>query len=211
MGANLSCPSGFEPGILLTCHVACPPDFKYVQEPGTVIGPPTEKCVYRSNNSLSVRLNPLPQLNTGDSVPTSFTEEHDRVLAETENIKGVAASQDKKSKELDANRYGYEKEYTQIQSEYAAWKDSQSAQEKLREVKNSLKPFRPPTAPSSDLEKERKEITDLAKRNMFFIQAALFLVVLAMLSYFMFSLDTANLIAFALLCVGIAMGFFLRR
>jgi hypothetical protein len=81
----------------------------------------------------------------------------------------------------------------------------------FRQVIDSLKPFRPPTAPASDLQKERKEITELAKRNLFFVQAALFLVVLAMLSYFMFSLDTANLIAFALLCVGIAMGFFLRR
>jgi hypothetical protein len=81
----------------------------------------------------------------------------------------------------------------------------------FRQVIDSLKPFRPPTAPASDLEKERKEITNLAKRDMFFVQAALFLVVLSMLSYFMFSLETANLIAFALLCVGIAMGFFLRR
>jgi len=81
----------------------------------------------------------------------------------------------------------------------------------IQEVIDSLKPFRPPTAPASDLEKERKEITNLAKRDMFFVQAALFLVVLSMLSYFMFSLETANLIAFALLCVGIAMGFFLRR
>jgi hypothetical protein len=82
---------------------------------------------------------------------------------------------------------------------------------KIREVTDSLKPFRPPTAPSSDLEKERKEITNLATRNLYFIQIALFLVVLSMLSYFMFSLDTANLIAFGLLCVGIALGFFLRR
>lgn len=89
--------------------------------------------------------------------------------------------------------------------------DISTSKSTIQEVIDSLKPFRPPTAPSSDLEKERKEITELAKRNLFFIQAALFLVVLAMLSYFMFSLDTANLIAFGLLCVGIAMGFFLRR
>lgn len=81
----------------------------------------------------------------------------------------------------------------------------------IQQVIDSLKPFRPPTAPSSDIEKERKEITELAKRNLFFVQAALFLVVLAMLTYLMFPLETANLIAFALLCVGIAMGFFLRR
>jgi hypothetical protein len=211
MGANLSCPSGFEPGILLTCHAECPPEFKYVQEPGSTIGPPNEKCVYRSNNSLSVRLNPLPQLNTGVPIPSSFVEERNRVLAEFETIKGTAASEAVKAKEADTTRYGYEREYEKIQSEYAAWKESTSAQEKLREVKNSLKPFRPPTAPSSDLEKQRKEITELAKRNLFFVQAALFLVVLAMLSYLVFSLDTANLIAFGLLCVGIAMGFFLRR
>lgn len=87
---------------------------------------------------------------------------------------------------------------------------AQAARE-IREVTNSLKPFRPPTAPSSDLEKERKEITNIATRNLYFIQVALFLVILSMLSYFMFSLDTANLIAFGLLCVGIALGFFLRR
>jgi hypothetical protein len=81
----------------------------------------------------------------------------------------------------------------------------------MADVIKSLKPFRPPTAPASDLEKERKEITLLSARNLYFIQIALFLVVLAMLSYFVLPLDTANLIAFALLSVGIAMGFFLRR
>ena len=86
-----------------------------------------------------------------------------------------------------------------------------SAIDAIKEVTNSLKPLRPPTAPSSDLEKERKEITSLAKQNLYFIQIALFLVVLSLLSYIMFPLDAANLIAFALLSVGIATGFFLRR
>jgi hypothetical protein len=95
-------------------------------------------------------------------------------------------------------------------------RDTQSSQNAIvsstfKEVINSLKPFRPPTAPASDLEKERKEITDIAKRSLYFIQIALFLVVVAMLSYVILPLDTANLVAFALLCVGIALGFFLRR
>lgn len=81
----------------------------------------------------------------------------------------------------------------------------------MQEVTQSLKPFRPPTAPSSDLEKERREITDIAKRNLFFVQVALFLVVVSMLSYIVFPLDTANLLVFGLLSVGIAIGFFLRR
>lgn len=80
----------------------------------------------------------------------------------------------------------------------------------IREVKNSLKPFRPPTAPASDLEKERKAITDVARRNLYFVQIALFLVVIVMLCYVILPLDYANGIAFLLLCVGIALGFFLK-
>ncbi len=81
----------------------------------------------------------------------------------------------------------------------------------MREVIDSLKPFRPPTAPSSDLEKERKEITEISKRNLYFIQFALLLAVLSLLSYLLLPFDSANMIAFLLLCVGIALGFFLRR
>jgi Ca2+/Na+ antiporter len=81
----------------------------------------------------------------------------------------------------------------------------------MREVIDSLKPFRPPTAPSSDLEKERKEISEIAKRDLYFIQFALMLVVLVLLSYLLLPFDSANMIAFLLLCVGIALGFFLRR
>jgi Ca2+/Na+ antiporter len=81
----------------------------------------------------------------------------------------------------------------------------------MREVIDSLKPFRPPTAPSSDLEKERKEISEIAKRDLYFIQFVLMLVVLVLLSYLLLPFDSANMIAFLLLCVGIALGFFLRR
>lgn len=81
----------------------------------------------------------------------------------------------------------------------------------MREVIDSLKPFRPPTSPSSDLEKERQEITEITKRNLYFIQFALMLVVLVLLSYLLLPFDSANMIAFLLLCVGIALGFFLRR
>lgn len=88
--------------------------------------------------------------------------------------------------------------------------DAENVRSAMRDVANSLNPFRPPTAPSSDLEKERKEIADAAKTNLFFIQAALFLVVLSMLTYAVLPLDTANMIAFGLLSVGIAIGFFLK-
>jgi hypothetical protein len=98
-------------------------------------------------------------------------------------------------------------EYARIDTEYTR---VQTARE-VRDVKNSLKLFRPPTAPSSDLEKERKAITADARRSLYFLQIALFLVVLVMLSYLILPLDYANPIAFLLLCVGISMGFFLKR
>lgn len=204
MGANQSCPSGFESGIFFTCYAHCPAQFKRVQESGA---PPVIKCVHVSQNSLSFSLNALPQANPGEPVPPIFEEETKRVATEAERLKGQARI----NESLGNMREQQVQEFSRIQSEYANYKDKDSAAREVERVKNSLKPFRPPTAPSSDLEKERKEITELAKRNLFFVQVALFLVVLAMLSYFMFSLETANLLAFALLCVGIAMGFFLRR
>lgn len=204
MGANQSCPPGFEDGIFLTCYAPCPAQFKRVQEPGN---PPTIKCVHISQNNLSFPLIPLPRADREKPVPPTFDEELTRVTNEAERLKKQART----NESLGGAREENVKEFTRIQSDYAAFKEKDSTIREIERVKNSLKPFRPPTAPASDLEKERKEITEIAKRNLFFIQVALFLVVLAMLSYFVFSLDTANLIAFALLCVGIAMGFFLRR
>jgi cation transport ATPase len=160
-----------------------------------------------SQNGVSFPLNALPQADRTKPIPGSFREETTRVANEAERLK----NQVRTSESLKDVREENVKEFSRIQSEYASFKEKDSTVREIERVKNSLKPFRPPTAPSSDLEKERKEISEIAKRNLFFVQAALFLVVLAMLSYVMFSLNTANLIAFALLCVGIAMGFFLRR
>lgn len=206
MGANQSCPPGFEDGIFMTCYARCPAEFKRVQEPGTS-GPPSIKCVHISQNSLSFPLNPLPKANPEEPLPPMFEEESKRVANESERLKKQART----NETLGNVREQQVQEFSRIQSDYASFKEKDSLTREIDRVKDSLKPFRPPTAPSSDLEKERKEITELAKRNLFFVQVALFLVVLAMLSYFVVSLETANLIAFGLLCVGIAMGFFLRR
>jgi hypothetical protein len=207
MGANLSCPPGFEDGTLFTCYAQCPAQYKRVQEPGGVNGPPTIKCVHVSQNSLFFPLTALPQVNRDEPIPTIFEDELKRVESEAQRLN----TQARMNESVGDLREQNVREYSKIQSEYSAYKDSDSAAREIERVKNSLKPFRPPTAPASDLEKERKEITEIAKRNLFFVQAALFLVVLAMLSYLVLSLETANMISFALLCVGIAMGFFLRR
>jgi hypothetical protein len=81
----------------------------------------------------------------------------------------------------------------------------------LREVTASLKPFRPPTQPSSDLEQERQSILRVIQHNLLLIQIVLFLLVLSLLSYLMLPYEYANGLTFLLLCVGIALGFFLRK
>jgi hypothetical protein len=81
----------------------------------------------------------------------------------------------------------------------------------IRDLLDSLIPFRPPTAPSSDLEIERKAILAITQKDMFFIQIALFLSVLSMLGYLVLPTEYAHGIALLLLTVAISFGFFLRR
>ena len=207
MGANLSCPQGFEDGLMFTCVAQCPPEFKRVQEQGGAGGPPLVKCVHISRNRLSFPLNPLPKVENGKPIPKSFEEETTRIAGERQRIKNRVASEE----ELQDSVKTQTQEYSRIQSEYAAYKGANESAFAIKEVKDSLKPFRPPTAPSSDLETERQAILALHNRNLYFVQVALFLVVMVMISYMVLPLDTANTAALALLCVGVAMGFFLRR
>jgi hypothetical protein len=74
-----------------------------------------------------------------------------------------------------------------------------------------LTPLRPPTAPADDLEKERKAIAFDVRRSVLFIQVALGLVILALVAYLVLPASSANGVAFLLLCVGVAVGFFLRK
>ena len=80
----------------------------------------------------------------------------------------------------------------------------------FREVVQSLKPFRPPTAPASDLEIERKAIRK-TQPSFVYVQLALFLLLAVMVSYLVLPSTAANGVSFLLLCVGIAAGFFLRK
>lgn len=86
-----------------------------------------------------------------------------------------------------------------------------SAADDIRSTWMQLKPLRPPTAPADDLEKARKAIAFDVRRSILFLQVALGLVVLALVSYLVLPATWANGIAFLLLCVGVAVGFFLRE
>lgn len=195
MGASLSCPNGFQQGAPFSCQANCPSEFK------NTVG----QCVHVTRNR-GFALTQLPMIQPGSPVPTTFQEEQKRVQEEAAKIREEIRA----TTEIEKVRNQNVQEYSRIQTEAANYNESVSAVRELRDVKDSLKPFRPPTAPSSDLEQERKAITDVARRNLYFLQIALFLVVLVLLSYITLPLEYANAISFLLLCVGIALGFFLK-
>jgi hypothetical protein len=95
-------------------------------------------------------------------------------------------------------------EYNRIQSEYATYNE-------LKETVDTLKPLRPPTAPADDIAKERKGILHADGRSLLFIQVVLVLVILVMLTYMFIPVDYSHYIAFLLVSVGIAVGFFLMK
>ena len=108
-------------------------------------------------------------------------------------------------------RGGLTQEYGRIQGEYSNYATNAKVAKEFEDVTKSLKPFRPPTAPSSDLEKERKAILAISQKDMFFIQVALFLAVLSLLAYIVLPTDSAHGIALLFLTVAISFGFFLRK
>lgn len=210
MGQTLSCPPGFEKGPLFTCHATCPARFKYAQESGNGTGPPVSKCVHAVYNQFFFKLTSLPQLEATDEIPSTYETEKERVDTETMRVEKEVSELGVLG-EMSRQRIKYVDEYSRIQSSYSEFKDANEAANKLKEVNESLKPMRAPTAPSSDLEKERKAIVSIATRDLFFIQFSLFLLVLVFLVYLTLPSDTAHILAFLLLSVGVSIGFFLTR
>ena len=100
--------------------------------------------------------------------------------------------------------------YGQIRSDHATVSNP-GGLDAIRTTNQSLKPLRAKTAPADDLERERRAISLDARQSLVVVQLALFLTVLALLSYLILPRDWANGISFLLLCVGVASGFFLRR
>jgi hypothetical protein len=99
-------------------------------------------------------------------------------------------------------------EYSKIQSEYSTY----SPQSEYKDAAEKLKTLRPKTAPADDIQKIRKDILSPdANPSILFIQVALFLVFLSLLTYLLVPIGYAHGIVFLLLCVGIAIGIFLRK
>lgn len=212
MGASLSCPAGFEPGAFLSCRVQCPQDFKYTMS-GTAPNSGGQ-CVYLQDNSVTVDLMSLPMVSAGQPIPDGYGQEQARFTTALIAARAKAATNaDTKSQValLNTQRSVQAADYSRIQTEYAGYSSAMGTRDVIREVSNSIKPFRPPTAPAEDINKERKAILETAKKDMMFIQIALFIVVLVLVNYIVLPASIAHMIAFLLVVVGIAFGFFLRK
>lgn len=105
------------------------------------------------------------------------------------------------------DRAKYVEEYETIQSQAAVFR----AGEDIRKVSDSLKPMRPPTAPSSDIENERKAIVSVVQKNFLLIQISLFIILACLIVYMLVPAPYSHNIAFLLLSVNIAVGFFLWK
>jgi len=209
----MQCPAGFELGVYGTCVASCPPEFKFLREWGGGADI-KEQCVHRLQNNKAIRLVPLPVPQPGTLPSPAFAQEQDRVANEAVRIRAEVERDIAKTRfRNDASdvKRQYVNEFSKIQSQYADFKSVSAAAKDIRDTKAALKVMRPPTAPSSDLEKERREISDISKRNLFFVQVALALVVASLVGYLVLPIEYAHMIGFLLLCVGISVGFFLRR
>ncbi len=190
----------------------CPPEFKKVRDARST--GLQERCVHLLDNSFSFSLRMIPRPEPNQPASPDFDRERERIQTEGVRVRAAANQADERRRLLrdaqDAKRPQVH-EFSRIQSEYASYKSVSDAAKSIQTTTNGLRRVRPPTAPASDLEIERRAISDIAKRNMYFIQVALVLVIVALLGYLALPIDYAHGIAFLLLCVGISAGFFLRR
>lgn len=212
MGANLSCPQDFEVGLFFTCQSQCPADFKYTMT-GTTANPGGQ-CVALQDNSVTIDLPSLPALQSNQAEPAIYATERSRFSAEVSKARAkVAANAQTRSQIglLNTQRAAQAADYTRIQTEYAGYSSAAGTTEVIQDVNKSLVPFRPPTAPDSDIESERKAIASLSSKSLLAVQIALFIVVLVLLTYVILPGDTAHLVAFLLIVCGVAVAFFLRK
>jgi len=201
----MACPSGFTAGVGNTCRIICPFDFKYEQDRGR------EACVYARDNQHRVSLNLLPVRGTS---PREFERELAKFESRLERVRDDIRNTEAETQRLQSARDQSSRWTAQsgsLASESAAWREISQTGKEIRETTASLRPMRPPTAPATDLDTERRAISFELKQGLTFLQVVLFLVVLILLGYLFLSTTLAHGIAFLLLCVAIATGFFLRN
>lgn len=183
----MSCPPNFTLQSNAMCTYTCPSGFK------TVVQTDKISCVLIHDNQYSVDLVRVPNSST----PNTFATEKTRAEKALMNLmKQVKSNVDTKN-QIEGQYLG-NKEYTQLENKYT-------------EVLSKLTPFRPPTAPSEDLEKERRAIERDSAIDLLVIQVVLFGIVLSLIIYLIVPMDYAHTIVFLVLIGTISVGIFLKK
>lgn len=210
MGAGASCPTNFERGIGSMCRHTCPPGLKYLQERNGA----REFCVSQYNNDLRVELKKIPMPMRGQASP-DFATERARVMAEYDRIRKQAAKQQPVYDALldeRAQMAANVQAYSDIRSQLAQVTESyENPPQSVKDLVDTLKPLRPPTAPAADLAAEHKAILESSQPNFLLIQVELAVVILCLLTYLFVPIEYAHGVAVILLSVGIAVGIFLWK
>lgn len=213
-GNNTVCPPGFERGLLFSCHVKCPAEFKYLGESTNTIAPGADKCVHILRNNRSVTLQALPALPVGETTPSTYQTELNRVLNTTEELKLQVKKDEEEERELsnfETKRQEHVLNYGNFESARASYVSAQQGVQALQEITDALKPMRAKVAPGAAIELERKNILEVHGYSLFLVQLALAILVASFISYLTLPTDYAHAITFLLLCTGISVGFFLRK
>ena len=183
----MSCPPGFTSQSNAMCTYTCPADFKTETRSDKI------SCVLKNNNAYYIDLVKVPNSAT----PSTFATEKTRAeKALMELMKQVKANVDKK-REIEGQYLG-NREYTEVENKYT-------------EVLSKLTPFRPPTAPSSDIEKERRAIERDSSIDLLVIQIVLFGIVVSLIVYLIVPMEYAHTIVFLVLIGTISVGIFLKK
>jgi hypothetical protein len=183
----MSCPTWFTEQNNATCTFTCPSDFK------TVIQNDKVSCVLKENNAYFVDLVKIP-----NSAPqNTFINEKNRVNKSIFDILKQLKSGIDKKKEIEGQYLG-NKEYSEFDNKYT-------------EIIGKLTPFRPPTAPSEDLEKERRAIEKSSAIDLLVIQIVLFGIITSLIIYLIVPMDYAHSIVFLVLIGTISVGIFLKK
>ena len=190
----MNCPVGFEKTLNNNCRMQCPRDFKYVQDP------PLEKCVHIENNGIAVSLTVLPL----DVSPATFQNERTRfqqdLAQKLQDLQTIQRDRNEVIGFQDASRIrGVQLSSTQ--KEYTGYKA-------LETTTNAIKPVR---SAESEIERERKAILSLTEPKLLLVQVVLALVIASLISYLLLPINVAHGLTFLLLCVGIAVGIFLKK
>jgi hypothetical protein len=98
--------------------------------------------------------------------------------------------------------------HSQIRTESARYVEQYT---NLQDTVAALKPLRPPTAPASDLARERKAILESSAPNFLLIQVELAIVILCLLAYLVLPMEVAPGVVILGLSVGVAVGIFLWK